>query len=117
MNAYDASFDVLPEEEDSGPVPAQYLEDLRFEPQSRLAENETGQVRLEALNTALESLDTRSRDIVTRRWLAADESKATLHELAAEHGVSAERVRQIEKSALGKLRLAIGDVGLLPAAI
>jgi RNA polymerase sigma-32 factor len=117
MNAHDASFDVLPGEEDGSPVPAQTLEDLRFEPQSRLAEDETGQVRLDALSTAMESLDIRSRDIVTRRWLSADEKKATLHELAAEHGVSAERVRQIEKNALAKLRLAMGDAGLVPAVI
>ncbi|HTT07601.1 MAG TPA: RNA polymerase sigma factor RpoH [Gammaproteobacteria bacterium] len=118
MNAYDASFDVLPEGEESGVVsPANYLEDLRFEPQAQLAEDEAGQVRLDTLNTAMESLDARSRDIITRRWLAADESKATLHELASKHGVSAERVRQIEKHALGKLRLAIGNSELPPAPI
>lgn len=117
MNAYDASFDVLPEEEDSGAAPSRYLEDLRFEPQSRLAEDEAGQVRLEALNIALDTLDTRSRDIVTRRWLTADEKKATLHELAADHGVSAERIRQIEKNALARLRLAIAVAGPLPTAV
>src|SRR5579885_2804914 len=118
MNARDFSFDASEEDEDGDAVPpAQYLEDLRFEPQSRLAEDEIDRVRIDTLNTALQSLDTRSRDIITRRWLATDEGKATLHELAAEHGVSAERVRQIEKNALDKMRLLIGGAGLLPAAV
>jgi len=54
------------------------------------------------LRGALGRLDSRSRDIVQRRWMS--ESKATLHELADKYGVSAERIRQIESSALGKLR-------------
>ena len=54
---------------------------------------------------ALEDLDERSRDILARRWLA--ENKATLHELAAEYGVSAERIRQLEQNAMKKLRAAI----------
>ena len=53
----------------------------------------------------LDQLDGRARDIVTRRWLADD--KATLHELAAHYGVSAERIRQIEQSAMKKLKLSI----------
>ena len=54
------------------------------------------------LMSALDSLDERSRDIVSRRWLL--EPKATLHELAAEYGVSAERIRQLESNAMRKLR-------------
>ena len=54
------------------------------------------------LQGALGRLDARSRDIVQRRWMTED--KATLHDLAGEYGVSAERIRQIESSALGKLR-------------
>ena len=54
------------------------------------------------LTTALDDLDERSRDIVSRRWLT--EPKATLHELAAEYGVSAERIRQLEANAMRKLR-------------
>lgn len=56
-----------------------------------------------AIHTALTALDDRSRDIVKRRWLNED-SKATLHELAAEYGVSAERIRQIESQAMKKLK-------------
>ena len=54
------------------------------------------------LSEALSSLDARSRDIVARRWLS--EPKATLHELADEYGVSAERIRQLESNAMKKLR-------------
>jgi RNA polymerase sigma-32 factor len=52
----------------------------------------------------LASLDDRSRDIVQRRWLVADGEAATLHELAAEYGVSAERIRQIEVKAMQKMK-------------
>jgi RNA polymerase sigma-32 factor len=54
------------------------------------------------LQTAMARLDDRSRDILQRRWMTDD--KATLHELADKYGVSAERIRQIESNALGKLR-------------
>ncbi len=54
------------------------------------------------LRGAMDRLDERARDIVQRRWMSED--KATLHELAEKYGVSAERIRQIEASALGKLR-------------
>ncbi|MET0293368.1 MAG: sigma factor-like helix-turn-helix DNA-binding protein, partial [Steroidobacteraceae bacterium] len=60
------------------------------------------------LASAVSRLDARSQDILKRRWMA--EEKATLHELAAEHGVSAERIRQIEATALNKLK------GLMAAA-
>ena len=59
------------------------------------------------LKAAVATLDARSRDILMRRFLA--EQKATLHELAAEYKVSAERVRQIEANALKKLRHALGE--------
>jgi len=57
------------------------------------------------LATALEGLDERSRTVIRSRWLAED--KKTLQELAADYGVSAERIRQIESAALGKLRSAM----------
>ncbi|MFV9615445.1 MAG: sigma factor-like helix-turn-helix DNA-binding protein, partial [Gammaproteobacteria bacterium] len=59
---------------------------------------------LSLMTTSLATLDNRSQDIIKRRWL--NEDKATLHELAAEYQVSAERIRQIEKNALGKMRVA-----------
>ena len=57
------------------------------------------------LSAGLAGLDERSRDILQQRWLSDD--KSTLHELAAEYGVSAERIRQLEKNAMKKLKLAI----------
>ena len=60
---------------------------------------------VERLTAAFTELDERSRDIVQRRWLA--DQKSTLHELAAEYGVSAERIRQLEKNALKKLKKAV----------
>jgi len=59
----------------------------------------------ERLGAAVTRLDKRSRDILQRRWMA--EEKATLHELAAEYGVSAERIRQIEAAALKRIRGAL----------
>ena len=79
-----------------------YLADSRFEPQREVERDQEEAWRTEALREGLASLDERSRDILQRRWL--DEEKATLHELAAEYGVSAERIRQIEAAAMKKLR-------------
>jgi RNA polymerase sigma-32 factor len=66
-------------------------------------------VRLQedGLHSALASLDDRSRTIVQRRWLAQDGEAATLHELAAEYGVSAERIRQIEAKAMQKMKASM----------
>ena len=107
LGAHDASYDPLIEQDSEydRPAPAGYLQDLRFEPATR-AEIDDWEAHSEAkLTDALEALDDRSRSIVVRRWLA--ERKATLQELADEYGVSAERIRQIEKNALGKLRKLI----------
>ena len=59
------------------------------------------------LSEGLAKLDERSRDILQQRWLS--DAKSTLHELADEYGVSAERIRQLEKNAMKKLKLAIAD--------
>ena len=109
LSAHDASFDPLVEHdsENDRPAPAGYLQDLRFEPASR-AEHDDWAAHSESamLADALEVLDGRSRSIiVTRRWLS--ERKMTLQELADEYGVSAERIRQLEKNALKKLRKLI----------
>ena len=86
-------------------APAAYLPDLRNEPAAQIEQADSAAFEREGLYTALESLDERSRDILQRRWLA--ESKETLHELADEYGVSAERIRQIEAAALKKLRTTL----------
>jgi RNA polymerase sigma-32 factor len=84
-------------------APAQYLADPEAEPSRRLEAEEGERVRSEGVARALASLDPRSRRIVESRWLK-EKDAATLHDLAAEFGVSAERIRQIEAKAMQKMR-------------
>ena len=107
LSAHDASYDPLiePDSEGERPAPAGYLQDLRFEPATRIEADDWEAWSEGQLADALRALDERSRSIVERRWLT--EPKVTLQELAGEYGVSAERIRQIEKNALGKLRKLI----------
>ena len=83
--------------------PIAYLEDQRPEPSQFLADQQIEVMQTSGLEKALASLDDRSRRIVETRWLRED-GGATLHELAAEYGVSAERIRQIEQKALQKMK-------------
>ena len=103
LNSHDETFDTPALEEDARPVaPANYLEDRRYDP-ARLIENQDwSDQRSGSLSEALLQLDNRSRDILQHRWLA--EQKLTLEELATKYNVSAERIRQLEKNALNKLR-------------
>jgi len=107
LGAHDASYDPLVEHDADydRPAPAAYLQDLRFEPASRAESDDWEDYSEAQLAHALGELDERSRSIIARRWLA--ERKMTLQELAEEYGVSAERIRQIEKNALKKLRKLI----------
>jgi len=101
--AFDAPADT--DEEESWQAPQHFLSDGQMDP-SQLAEAEDfAESSAAQLHVALIDLDERSRDILERRWLVED--KATLHELAAEYGVSAERIRQLEANALKKLRTAM----------
>jgi RNA polymerase sigma-32 factor len=104
LYAYDTSFDASPDEDDdrASQAPAYYLEDNRYDPAVQLEEADWEADSTERLQAAMERLDARSKDILTRRWL--NEDKATLHELAAEYGVSAERIRQLEKNAMEKIK-------------
>ena len=88
-------------------APVHYLEDHRFDPARELEATNWEADSHDRLGGALEALDARSRTILQRRWL--DENKATLHELAAQFGVSAERIRQLEQAAMKKLRLSMGN--------
>jgi RNA polymerase sigma-32 factor len=90
------------DEEADWRAPLAYLPDPSGTPEEAVAEAEAERLSHEGLQQALTQLDERSRAIVTRRWLS--EKPATLQELAAEYGISAERVRQIEAAALKKLR-------------
>jgi RNA polymerase sigma-32 factor len=113
LNAHDAAFDLIDDDDATAPVPANYLEDRRYEPESRVSAAQQEDLRGERLRAGLDSLDARSAAIVRERWLAED--KATLQELAERYGVSAERIRQIELSAFKRLRAALADPALLPA--
>lgn len=107
LAAFDANFDAGADDDDESAyqAPAQYLEDVRYDP-STLIEDDDWQTNSESnLEGALAHLDERSRDILHQRWLSDD--KSTLHELAAKYGVSAERIRQLEKNAMKKIKTFI----------
>jgi RNA polymerase sigma-32 factor len=101
---YDIAFDGSADDDEEGvpPAPAAYLADSRMEPAALLEADDSATDQRERLYSALEGLDERSRDILAQRWLG--EQKSTLHELADQYGVSAERIRQIEKNAMNKLK-------------
>ena len=107
LSAHDASYDPLVEHdsESDRPPPSGYLQDLRFEPATQVEDDDWKAYSEAKLADALEALDDRSRSIIARRWLA--ERKTTLQELADEYRVSAERIRQLEKNALNRLRKLI----------
>lgn len=104
LSGYDASFDGPSRDEEEGAyhAPAAYLQDLRMDPTTQVEESEWRDHSEHRLARALESLDERSRDILRQRWLA--EEKMTLQALADRYQVSAERIRQLEKGAMKKLR-------------
>lgn len=107
MTHADVPFDAQDDDDDDEfhASPAGYLQDLRYDPETVLARSSSESAQQDRLEQALVALDDRSRDIVRRRWL--DEDKPTLHQLADEYGVSAERIRQIEKKALGMMKQAL----------
>jgi RNA polymerase sigma-32 factor len=100
---YDQPRDV--DDDDAWQAPQYYLEDRSSDPAQLLESSDWQDNGETQLHTALGQLDERSRDILSQRWLA--DSKATLHELAAQYGVSAERIRQLEQAAMEKLRMTI----------
>ncbi|MCU7922154.1 MAG: RNA polymerase sigma factor RpoH [Candidatus Thiodiazotropha sp. (ex Dulcina madagascariensis)] len=104
LSGQDIAFDGPPQDEDNQltATPAGYLSDMRMEPSSLLESADSETHRREGLTAAMKDLDQRSREILEARWLG--ESKSTLHELAERFQVSAERIRQIEKSAMDKLK-------------
>jgi RNA polymerase sigma-32 factor len=104
MSNYDASFDgVVNDDDDENTfAPIAYLENKSTGPEEQLERTQVEDLHQERLQHAIAALDDRSRDIIAKRWLTDD--KKTLHELAAEYDVSAERIRQIENNAMNKLR-------------
>jgi RNA polymerase sigma-32 factor len=105
LTGADVSLEPTADDEDERFAPIAYLADLSSEPTAQIERKETDRLQSEGLSNALTALDDRSRAIVQRRWLVEDgEEAATLHELAAEYGVSAERIRQIEVKAMQKMK-------------
>ena len=110
LSSNDSSFDApAPTGSDDDEImsPSQYIEDKTYDPEVIVANEQADQVNRNDLVEALKILDDRSKDILQRRYLG--DQKATLHDLADEYEVSAERIRQIESSALKKLKSVMVD--------
>ena len=104
LSGHDIALDPGPDVSDEDNfAPIDYLADDTMEPTAVLEARDRDRLQSDGLQQALAQLDDRSRHIVSARWLA-DDSGATLQELADEYGVSAERIRQIEAKALKSLR-------------
>lgn len=107
LSAHDAPFDMGADDDDESAyqAPANYLEDKRYDPVDLLEQQNWQETSNRLLLAAMGQLDERSKDILNARWLS--EEKATLHELADKYGVSAERIRQLEKNAMKKIKVAM----------
>ena len=107
LSARDLSFDPAPDTGDDELIasPSLYLPAPDADPAAIIEQDQWDGAVAGSLATALEGLDDRSRTVIKARWLAED--KKTLQELAADYGVSAERIRQIESAAIQKLRIAM----------
>ncbi|WP_304985674.1 RNA polymerase sigma factor RpoH [Coxiella-like endosymbiont] len=111
LNSHDEAFDGIDDEGDGRNAvwavspPAHYLEDKRYNPAIQLERSDWSEDQEHRLHKALQILDERSRDILHQRWL--NEEKLTLNELAEKYAVSAERIRQLEKNAMQKIREAM----------
>nr|WP_239857949.1 RNA polymerase sigma factor RpoH [Laribacter hongkongensis] len=105
MSGQDISL-LAEDNEEEGFAPIDWLADTRSEPTKQLEMQAYERLQREGIEQALQALDPRSRRIIEARWLA-DDGGLTLHDLAAEFGVSAERIRQIEVKALKKMKLTM----------
>ncbi|MDR2240694.1 MAG: RNA polymerase sigma factor RpoH [Zoogloeaceae bacterium] len=108
LSGRDVALEANPGEDEDTFAPITYLVDPAEEPSEALAKRELQRLQDEGLKQALAQLDARSRRIIERRWLTEGEA-ATLHELADEYGVSAERIRQIEAKAMQKMKGALAE--------
>lgn len=107
LSSYDESFEGVDDDDDPKgyQAPECYLEDFQYSPARLLEKQNSEDQHHDSLYQALQQLDERSRDILKQRWLNDD--KATLHDLATQYNVSAERIRQLEKMAMLKVRGAV----------
>ncbi len=104
MASYDAAFDADSDSDDEAAykAPAYYLEDQASDLATNVEDAQWEEVTNNSLHSAMSELDDRSKDILNSRWLS--DNKATLHELADRYGISAERIRQLEKNAMNKIK-------------
>ena len=104
MSAYDMAFDVEADNDDDMPhkAPAYFIEDKSSNIASNIENEEWEEVTNKQLHAAMSELDDRSQDILKSRWLSED--KLTLHELAGKYDISAERIRQLENTAMNKIK-------------
>ncbi|HEY4646704.1 MAG TPA: RNA polymerase sigma factor RpoH [Steroidobacteraceae bacterium] len=115
LSARDLSFDPVPEGDDEDAyTPAMYLPAADADPSVQVENEEWQDTTAQRLGLAMKTLDERSRDILTSRWMT--DEKATLHELADRYGVSAERIRQLEANAIKKLRALVAPETVIDAA-
>ena len=104
LSGQDLSLEPMHDDDEDWVSPIAYLTDAEAEPSKLLEKIETEVLGVEYLENALSNLDDRSRRIIEARWLREDKDQATLHDLATEFSVSAERIRQIEQKAMQKMR-------------
>ncbi|MFL2849551.1 MAG: RNA polymerase sigma factor RpoH [Pseudohongiellaceae bacterium] len=104
MSSYDTSFDAELDSDDEAiyRAPAYYLEDQGSDISANIEDAQWEKVTNHSLSLAMNTLDERSQDILKSRWLG--DEKSTLHDLAGKYGVSAERIRQLEKNAMNKIK-------------
>ena len=105
LNAMDASWDIYDSSDDASyqAIPARYISDAKADPAYLIEQEDCERQEGEKLHLAIAHLDERSQDILKQRWFT-DEKAMTLHALADKYGISAERVRQLEKNAMKKMR-------------
>ncbi|HEU4530850.1 MAG TPA: RNA polymerase sigma factor RpoH [Steroidobacteraceae bacterium] len=112
LSSRDLSFDpVVESDDDEAYTPAMYLPAPDSDPALAVENEEWEDATADSVAAAFRTLDERSRDILSSRWMS--EHKATLHELAERYGVSAERIRQIEANAIRKLRAIVAPQAAL----
>ncbi len=107
LGGKDVALEPSGDDDEEAYAPIAYLADPDAEPGRILEHEQSARLKGEGLEKALAGLDARSRRIIEARWLR-EQDQATLHDLAAEFGVSAERIRQIENKAMQKMRDVIG---------
>ncbi len=107
MSGQDLGFDLAPgqDDDDNAYSPSLYLKTEELDPAEVLEEEDWKDHKQAIFRKALEQLDERSKDILASRWLV--DKKATLQELAAKYGISAERIRQLESNAINKIRESV----------